>query len=168
MDSTILPIFNGSSFRLNATIVLRVSTGQKEKTVTKLKKFKYDTGAQFTCLNARELDIEISEENFKKQHRGRIVEGVGIDESTKILYYLVQVDNFVVAGIDLGSVPIYITFDARAQKRLLGFDLIRLMNAEFNFDKNQVKLSKTKQFMEFKKRKLKLEIRDMVNMGICD
>ncbi|MDE7477753.1 MAG: hypothetical protein K2M91_07360 [Lachnospiraceae bacterium] len=166
MDNVILPIPNGNSFRLNTTIMVRIPTLQGEKTVTKFRKFKYDTGAQFTCLNARELDIDISEEDFKNSHHGRIVEGVGIDKESKIIYYLLQVDNFVVAGIRLGSVPIYITFNPRAQKRLLGFDMIRLFNTMFDFDTKQIQLSKTAQFIEFKKRKFKLEVKDMFEMGI--
>ena len=166
MDNIILPIPDGSSIRLNTTIAVRIPTLQGEKTVTKFRKFKYDTGAQLTCLNARELDIDISEEEFKSRYHGRIVEGIGIDKESKIIYYALQVDNFVVAGIGLDSVPIYITFDPRAQKRLLGFDIIRLLNTVFDFDAKLIKLSKTAQFIEFKKRKFKLEVKDMFEMGI--
>ena len=84
------------------------------------KKLKFDTGAQYTCLNAREFSINITEEEFKKTYKGNIMEGTGLDQTTHITYYLLQVENLVVEGLALGSVPIYITFDPRACKNLLG------------------------------------------------
>ena len=94
------------------------------------------------------------------------MEGTGLDQTTHILYYLLQVENFIIEGIDIGSVPIYITFDKRAYKNLLGLDLIKLFNISIDFDNHQMELSITQQLRDFKKTKLKLEPHDMIQLGL--
>ena len=141
--------------------------GIEKKLLTKRRVFKYDTGAQITCLRAEELDIDISEQEFVDNFNSIRVEGHGIDDASKpVVYYMIQVENFVVSGIDLGSVPIYITFDERVTKSLLGLDLIKLMNTEFNFDTKEITLSKRQALIDFHKIKLRLELADMFKMGI--
>lgn len=151
---------------LSANIPNKDQSGIRNKRVTKIKKFKFDTGAQYTCLNAREFSIHLTEEEFRKTYKGNIMEGTGLDQTTHITYYLLQVENFVVEGLDLGSVPIYITFDSRACKNLLGLDLIKLFNIRMDFVSGRMELSRTQQFMNFKKLKLRLEPTDMFRLGI--
>lgn len=168
--NTIIDINKNTSIRLSCLFSVNVPNkdqfGIKNKCVTKIKKLKFDTGAQYTCLNAREFSINITEEEFKKTYKGNIMEGTGLDQTTHMTYYLLQVENLVVEGLALGSVPIYITFDPRACKNLLGLDLIRLFNIRLNFDSGQMELTKTQQFIKFKKTKYKLEPSDMVQLGI--
>ncbi|MCM1125759.1 MAG: hypothetical protein NC429_04745 [Lachnospiraceae bacterium] len=171
MDKATVRIPDGRKFKLaceiQAQIPKKLKYGFERTDVKRHKIFKYDTGAQFTCLPAKDLGIDISEEDFISYNKGGLaVKGTGIDKSTQITYYLIQVDNFIVADIELGSVPIYITFDLRATKRLLGMDIIRLLNVEINFDKNEAIFHTTEKFRNFKKRKLRLEIRDMFEIGI--
>ncbi len=169
-ERTVIDISRDAAIRLScflsANIPNKDQLGIRNKRVTKIKKFKFDTGAQYTCLNAREFSINITEEEFRKTYKGNIMEGTGLDQTTHITYYLLQVENFVVEGLDLGSVPIYITFDSRACKNLLGLDLIKLFNVQMDFDNGQMKLSKTQNFLNFKKSKLKLELVDMFRLGI--
>lgn len=161
MDSSKVKMQDKRSINLTCMIKIDAESGEKPR------RFKFDTGAQFTCMNIRDLDSNISEEAFKqKKYVTHEVDGVGIDESSVIKYYMVQVEAFTVAGIDLGSVPICITFDSRAQKRLLGLDIIMLLNTCIDFDKKEMQLSKTKQFLDFKKRKYRFEPCDRINMGI--
>ena len=130
--STVINIHKDGAIRMNCFLSANVPNkdqyGIRKKRVTKIKKFKFDTGAQYTCLNAREFSINITEEEFRETYKGVIMEGTGLDQTTHILYYLLQVENFIIEGIDIGSVPIYITFDKRAYKNLLGLDLIKLFN----------------------------------------
>lgn len=158
--ANIVKIPDGRKFKIACVITVMVNG----EIVTKVKRFKYDTGAQLTCIPAK--DINIDETSFKKTFAGNSVTCIGIDGTSKIVYYPFQTENFTVAGIGLGSIPIYITFDSRAQKRLLGLDIIRLLNAEFNFDTKEAKFSITKQLSEFHTKKLRLEISDMFEMGI--
>ena len=154
--STVINIHKDGAIRMNCFLSANVPNkdqyGIRKKRVTKIKKFKFDTGAQYTCLNAREFSINM--------------EGTGLDQTTHILYYLLQVENFIIEGIDIGSVPIYITFDKRAYKNLLGLDLIKLFNISIDFDNHQMELSITQQFRDFKKTKLKLEPHDMIQLGL--
>lgn len=118
MDKVIIDIPDGRRFRLGCelqTIVPKKKNyGFEELYVKKYKVFKYDTGSQFTCMPAEDLGVDISEEEFITYSKNKLaIEGIGIDTNTRIKYYLIQVDKFIVAGIDLGSVPIYITFDKR-------------------------------------------------------
>ena len=58
-----------------------------------------------------------------------------------IRFYYIQVKNFFIKGLDLGSVPIYITFDTRFRKMLLGMDIIRLMNVDIDHDEQMITFS---------------------------
>ena len=168
--SIIIDISRGGAIRLSCLLSANVPNknqyGICNKRVTKIKKFKFDTGAQYTCLNAREFSINITEEEFIKTYKGTVMEGTGLDQTTHITYYLMQLENFAVEGMDIGSVPIFITFDSRACKNLLGLDLIRLFNIHIDFDNGKMELSKTQQFQDFRKYKLKLEPSDMFRLGI--
>ena len=168
--STVINIHKDGAIRMNCFLSANVPNkdqyGIRKKRVTKIKKFKFDTGAQYTCLNAREFSINITEEEFRETYKGVIMEGTGLDQTTHILYYLLQVENFIIEGIDIGSVPIYITFDKRSYKNLLGLDLIKLFNISIDFDNHQMELSITQQFRDFKKTKLKLEPHDMIQLGL--
>ena len=160
--STVINIHKDGAIRMNCFLSANVPNkdqyGIRKKRVTKIKEFKFDTDAQYTCLNAREFSINITEEEFKKKYKGNretykgvIMEGTGLDQTTHILYYLLQVENFIIEGIDIGSVPIYITFDKRAYKNLLGLDLIKLFNISIDFDNHQMELSITQQLRGFKR-----------------
>ncbi len=171
MDKVTIKIPDGRKFKLACEIQAKIPKKTRysfeESNVKRNKIFKYDTGAQFTCLPAKDLGIDVSEEDFVTYKKGGfVIDGIGIDKDTKIKYYLIQVERFIVAGIDIGSVPIYITFDLRATKRLLGMDIIRLLNVEINFDKKEATFYTTDRFRNFKKKKLRLEIKDMFEMGI--
>jgi len=131
-----------------------------------------DTGAQVTCISAKDLGIKITEQEFRNKYTTVELEGHGIIDSDKkdhkVTYYLIQVENFEIEGIGLGSVPIYITFDSRAKKRLLGLDLLSLLNIELDFDTRRIRLSKTESLKNFfnSNKKLRLEINDMFDLGI--
>ena len=171
MDTIVVKIPDGRKFKLACEIQTQIPKkaryGFEKSDVKRNKIFKYDTGAQFTCLPAKDLGIDISEEDFTVYNKNALsIEAIGIDGNSRIKYYLIQVERFMVAGIDLGSVPIYITFDLRATKRLLGMDIIRLLNVEINFDKKEAIFCTTEKFKDFKQRKLRLEIKDLFEMGI--
>ena len=174
MNTVQLPIKKGRNLKIKCKIDVNIpykknySIDTKKKVVA--RNFKFDTGASITCLPALDLGIEITEEEFKRRFNFTLeVKCTGIDkDSDTVTYYLIQVENFVIYNIDLGSVPIYITFDSRAPKRLLGMDLIKLLNIDFNMDTGFITLSKSQRLIEFSKRKLRLEVNDMYEMGIYD
>ena len=68
--STVINIHKDGAIRMNCFLSANVPNkdqyGIRKKRVTKIKKFKFDTGAQYTCLNAREFSINITEEEFRE------------------------------------------------------------------------------------------------------
>lgn len=126
--------------------------------------FKLDTGSNLTCLTAEKLGITVSEEEFiqwSKQTQnikvltsGRIKGGRVIVADTKgidrggdyIRFYAIQVDKFIIREdigniLDLGSVPIFITFDHRMQSTLLGGDILSILDHSVQY--NEVSKNRT-------------------------
>ena len=91
----------------------------------------------------------------------------GIDSSTtSIEFYYIQTDHFFLQNIDLGSVPIYISFDPRFKKFLLGMDLLKLINYSVDNDKDEMTISLSAKYEEYKKTHLRTTIKSMYEMGI--
>lgn len=171
MNRRDVPIEDGRIFRVDCCIEAnmpdRKRFGIAKTKINKRRNFKLDTGASITCVFATDIGIYITEEEFRKEYPNAIMVQVsGIDTTSKIYYYSFQVENFVIEGIDLGSVPIYITFNSKAQKSLFGADLLRLLNINFDFDNKLLTLSKTNEFLKFRDNHLRLTIKDMYKMGI--
>ena len=96
--------------------------------------FKLDTGAQNTCLSARDLGIRLSEKEFIETYKPSFrFEGTGIDDSSTVIFYQIMVEDISIEGEHLGAVPLYISFDKNYSKRLLGLDLLNLLNYIFCF-----------------------------------
>ncbi|HBN57625.1 MAG TPA: hypothetical protein DD414_12705 [Lachnospiraceae bacterium] len=94
-------------------IVAELSIGGR--TVDKV--FKIDTGAGFTCMNAADLGMEMDEITFSAMNTSGKIIARGVDNVTKLTYYKYQLDNFKIGTLDMGSVPIYITFNQFAAIR---------------------------------------------------
>lgn len=127
---------------------------------------KLDTGSDITCLNARDLGISVSEEEFSRwiqthdnleiikngqlKKKGLIcVNTKGIDKTAAdIKAYCYQMQSFTIStyqgSLTIGSVPVFITFDSRFQTPLLGRDILSLLNIEINNDKRILTLNPTK------------------------
>ena len=142
---------------------------------TSTRSFKVDSGSQITCIPASMLDLYISEKDFLRWADTHRTEGIkplsvickGIDsESVGIRGFYIQTDHFFIQDLDLGSVPIYVVFDERYRKILLGMDLLRLMNILIDNDKEEMDMVLTRKFSDYKKKHLRTTIKSMVEMGI--
>lgn len=121
------------------------------------------------------LDLYISEEEYMKWADQHKTEGIrpfsvvckGIDsKSAGIKAYYLQTEHFYIQGMDLGSVPIYIVFDKRYKKILLGMDLLHLMNVNIDNDKDEMCMQLTQKYIEYRKKHLRTTIRSMFEMGV--
>jgi hypothetical protein len=131
--------------------------------------FKFDTGAQNTCLSARDIGIRLTEEEFIKEFNPTFrFEGTGIDDSSSVIFYQIMVEDFSVEGEHLGVVPIYISFDKNYSKRLLGLDLLNLLNYSIDNDGRTLEISQTKMLAEHIDKNLPITTEEMVKMGLYD
>ena len=124
------------------------------------------------CLK---IGIRIDENAFIAWAERNRIEGIrpysigckGVDSSTtSIEFYYIQTDHFFLQNIDLGSVPIYISFDPRFKKFLLGMDLLKLINYSVDNDKDEMTISLSAKYEEYKKTHLRTTIKSMYEMGI--
>ena len=131
--------------------------------------FKLDTGAQNTCISARDLGIKLSEEEFIKKNKPSFrFEGTGIDDSSTVIFYQIMVDDISVEGERLGSVPIYISFDRNYSKRLLGLDLLNLLNYSIDNDERMIEITKTKKLVDHIEKNKPVTTKEMIIMGLYD
>ena len=118
-----------AKIRINGGRRIRVDCEIKVGNYNLSRVFKLDTGTQNTCLSARDIGIRLSEEEFISQYHPKFrFEGTGIDDSSSVIFYQIMVDDISIEGEHLGVVPIYISFDDNYSKRLLGLDLLNLLN----------------------------------------
>uniref|UniRef100_UPI004055A63F hypothetical protein n=1 Tax=Acetatifactor sp. TaxID=1872090 RepID=UPI004055A63F len=142
---------------ISANIPIKGRFKLEEEQIITEREFKLDTGATHTSLNARDLGIDVSEEEFCKWRKTEGVVAKGIDDNVEIKFYKLQVENFKIDELDLGSVPIYITFCENMTKRLLGMNLLRLLNIAISGDKKCIYIEKSERFLEYKKTHLRVE-----------
>ena len=144
-------------------------------TIQRNRQFKYDSGSQITCIPASILDLKMKEEDFIKWSNDHRTEGIppfsvfctGIDSlSDGIRFHYIQTNSFHIRNIDLGSVPIYITFDPRYRKLLLGMDLLRLMNIQQDVDANELRMQIAEKVKDYKNSHLRLTVKSMYELGI--
>lgn len=150
--------------KIKVDIPVKKQFGFENKMVEKDRQFKLDTGATHTCLNASDLGIILDEQEFVDMMHPETLQAKGIDDKIVIKFYKMQVENFIINNIDLGSVPVYITFSNRVTKRLLGMNILRLLNIGINCDKSILYLEKTKKFMEYKKNNLRIKAPEMLDI----
>ncbi len=133
------------------------------------RRFKFDPGAQNTCIAASDIDDELTEEGFIKEFKPqyRFI-ATGIDDESEITYYPIMVDDFYIEEVRLGSVPIFITFDERFSKRLLGLNLLNLINYEVNNDMRIIRLSQTQRLREHIENGVPITTEEMIKMGLYD
>ena len=156
-----------SGRRINVDCSIELSETER-KTPIELT-FKFDTGSQNTCIAAAEIQLVNSEEDFISKYKPRWkFEGSGIDDNSKISFYQIMVDNFFVQGITLGPVPIYITFDKRFSKRLLGLDLLNLLNIHMDNDERVLTISQTDRLKEYLRDGRSVTTEEMIKMGLYD
>lgn len=129
----------------------------EDKRISKDRMFKLDTGSTHTCMNAADLGIFISEDDFNRWHTVEKITAGGIDDDIKIAFYKLQVENFKIGNLDLGSVPIYVTFYEKMTKALLGMNILRLLNISISGDENKVILQKTNKLINYKEKHLRVE-----------
>lgn len=137
--------------KIDAIVPVPVYATRADNHVYKERLFKLDTGATNTCINAVHLGICVSEAEFAKWNRNDSIITTGIMNNTEVKYYKLQVENFIIGDLDLGSVPIYVTFNKNATKSLLGMDLIRLLNIGLFTDERKLILQKANRFIEHRK-----------------
>ena len=131
--------------------------------------FKLDTGAQNTCVSARDIGIRISETEFIDKYKPRFkFEGTGIDDSSSVVFYQIMVDDFTVEGERLGPVPIYISFDANYSKRLLGLDLLNLLNYSVNNDERTIEILQSQRVKDHLDKGIPITTEEMIKMHLYD
>ena len=95
--------------------------------------FIIDTGASITCCRAKELGINLKEQNFienrsnVKYLNGVLKEGNSGDSADKysIKFYEVKINKFKIGtSIILTDVSVWVTFDKRFYTCLLGQDIM--------------------------------------------
>ncbi len=165
MTEAVISIHSGR--RINLVCALQIKES-KRKTPINLQ-FKFDPGAQNTCVSAAELHITDSEDVFVEKYKPNWkYEGTGIDDRSSIYFYQVIVDSFEVQGVELGKVPIYITFDDRFSKRLLGLDLLNLLNYSVDNDLREMRISQTDRLKDCIDNGLTITTEEMIRMGLYD
>ena len=124
---------------------------------------KFDTGSDITIFPAELIglgDISVSDFTSWLQHNDKVnsiksghintrslfaFSCDGIDSYSNSIYsYAYQVDRFTLnlddGIVDLGSVPITVTFDKRFIHPLLGKDLLSLLNSKIDTDEMKLEL----------------------------
>ncbi len=130
---------------------------------------KLDTGAQNTCISARDIGIRLSEEEFIKQYKPTFrFEGKVIDDSSSVIFYQIMVDDISVEGEHLGMVPLYVSFDNNYSKRLLGLDLLNLLNYTVDNDDRTIEITRTQKLIDHVERKKPITTEEMIVMGLYD
>ena len=79
-----------------------------------------------------------------------------------------MVTDFSIEGEHLGIVPIYVSFDKNYSKRLLGLDLLNLLNYTINNDERTIEITRTKNLIEYYEKKIPITTEEMIKMGLYD
>lgn len=149
-DMTVVAINERNVIKLNCHLEIEYNIGK----ISKDKEFKMDTGAMVTCMNAKDLFGDtLTEEEFIKIFSPTVINAKGVDNKTRLKYYELQLTKFRIGTLEFGSVPIYVTFNEFATKRLLGMDLIGLLNVTIQKDYGIVALEKSNKFKDYQETK---------------
>mgnify|MGYP002856265941 CR=1 FL=1 len=175
-ERIILP--NGRRFHIECGIEVSVPSKDnvtETKVIKRIRPFKYDPGSQITCIPASVLDVRMTEDEFVEWSDNHRTEGIppfsvsctGIDSSAAgIRFYYIQTEAFYIQSMNLGSVPMYITFDPRYRKLLLGLDLLRLLNIQQDIDANEIRMQIANKVADYKKNHLRITVKSMYELGI--
>lgn len=86
----------------------------------------FDTGAEHTCITARTIRPEISEEKLINLgcNIKTVVGLIHNDSACEVKYYQLKVKDFFLGNIHLTGADIWITFDDRVTDSVVGMDIL--------------------------------------------
>ena len=178
MTDEIFALPKGRRFHIECGIEAGIPDRENKEDIRIIKRirpFKFDPGSQITCIPASVLDVRMTEDEYIEWSDKHRTEGIppfsvsckGIDsKAPEIRFHYIQINAFYIQGINLGSVPMYITFDSRYRKLLLGLDLLRLLNIKQDIDANEIRMQVANKIAEYKDSHLRLTVRSMYELGI--
>ena len=135
---------------------------------------KLDTGADLTAFPAKQLQIKEEKGSFlnwvqtseqllfqtSQGESGHLIAAAmkGVDtQAAPIQFFAMQIDEFTIFdnnsqnSLVIGGVPIFVTFDERFDKALLGRDIISLLNLNISNDKKCIEVDETEEAKNYKK-----------------
>lgn len=106
----------------------------------------FDTGAMYTCFQAKILKPSLKEEDLSSNEYkiiGGFVDSKNNKNTVKIYRY--KVNKLIMQDITLDNCDIWITFDSRVTDNVIGMDIIQHISFMQYSDSNELKLFKTKE-----------------------
>lgn len=155
-----------NDIRLPCTIDMKIPVKTRfsidTKSILKERTFLLDTGADYTCISAKDLGIKISEKEFSNWCKSNGKTAYGVSEDIELKLYKVQMNNINIYGMDLGSFPIYVIFNENITSALLGMDIIRALNITMSSDECKLKIEKSTRLLNYQKTNLRVtNIKDL-------
>ena len=84
--------------------------------------FVVDTGAKYTCCSINNVNPDLEEDTFIEAEYKLIG---GLVEGGSIKYYKMEIKQFTIGTLNLGTQSIWVTFDERATDDVLGMDILK-------------------------------------------
>lgn len=118
-------------------------------------KFKMNTSTEYTILSAKSLFGDLlTEEEFIEKFKPLPMctfTTRDVDGRTHMKFYKLQLTDFKIGTLELGSVPVWVTFDYLMYP-LLGRDLLGMLNITIMSDYNIVYLEKTEKLKAYQEK----------------
>lgn len=116
--------------------------------------FKIDTGAMDIALNASDLGIQQTEEEFISTHEVKKVQRFGIAKNVPLNYYRYIMPMIKLGGFVLHNFPVYITFDKNGTSKLIGMSFLRLFKITIDPEYKTIEFTETQELASYKNKSM--------------